>query len=308
MACADRKRAAAGAPVRLGAIKPGSAAERCAAWWRSLSAAKADTAARELYAGDHWAVGRELPGAARTSGFAPRLWVASAGYGLVPEEARLAAYSATFAADSPDTVLSPAESPRERSQSWWRELGRRRLLGHDDPRSLADLAVRAAPGATLMVVASPTYVAALERDLEEALAARRNLRLLLITSAPGPKAEQLADFWIPSTANLRMELGGALTSIHARVARRLLEQFDPSTLDAESARGYTRRLADRAPKLPTIDRRRGDDQQVRSFIQSALRRDDRLTHTQLLREYRASGFACEQRRFRDLFNAEAWGR
>lgn len=308
VACADRKRVAAGAPVRLGTIKAGPPAERCAAWWRSLSAAVAETPARELYAGDHWAVGRELPEVARTSGFAPRLWVASAGYGLVPENARLAAYSATFATDSPDTVLSPSESPRESSQAWWRELGKRRLRGHDDPRSLADLAGRAARGATIMVVASPAYVTALEHDLKEAVTAGRGTRLLLITSAPGPQDARLADYWIPTTGNLRMALGGALTSIHARIARRLLEHFDPSTLDAESARRYTQRLAGRTPELPTLDRTRGDDAQVRAFIRSALRRDDDATHTRLLREYRASGHACEQRRFRDLFKEEARGR
>jgi hypothetical protein len=52
-------------------------------------------------------------------------------------------------------------------------------------------------------------------------------------------------------------------------------------------------------------RERADDDQVRAFIRNAIRKQQDLSHTRLLREFRASGRACEQKRFRDLFALEA---
>lgn len=308
VACADRKRSSAGTPARLGDVDARSAADRCAAWWRLLSGTPARTPARDLYVGDHWSIAKRLPDAARRSGYQPHLWVASAGYGLVPDAALLAPYSATFSVDSPDSIATAGQDPRSASQHWWEQLSRRRVGRDDHPRSLTELAERAGSGAIVMVVASPAYVGALEKDLEGVLRSRKRVRLMLLTSSPGPEADALRPFWIPTTAPLRMALGGALTSLHARVARRLLEKIAPADLDAETARQHVSRLASRAPELPTIQRSRSDDDEVRKFIRQALRSSDSNSHTRLLREYRASGRACEQTRFRELFLAERGGR
>src|SRR4051812_46295043 len=49
--------------------------------------------AAELYSGDHWKVALELP---ECSAFPVRLWVCSAGYGLITPSSLLAPYEATF--------------------------------------------------------------------------------------------------------------------------------------------------------------------------------------------------------------------
>ena len=73
VSCTDRKRAAAGAPVRLRDVPSGGARERCSRWWKLVSASRG-VQARDLYAGDHWAVARTLPEVARCAGLAERVF------------------------------------------------------------------------------------------------------------------------------------------------------------------------------------------------------------------------------------------
>lgn len=299
VACTDRKRSGADKAVRLRSVPPGSTGARFDHWWSALASAPSRIPARDLYVGDHWAVARTLPESASRAGYRPTLWVASAGYGLVPETALLAPYSATFNQDSPDAVAAPSDDPRSARQEWWSHLSQRNLNG-EDPRSLTELAERVGSGAVIMLVASPAYVAALEADLVSALCTQRR-RFIVVTSKLGRQSAALHDVWVPATAGLRMSLGGALTSLHARVARRLIENVEPAKLDAHGAREHVARLAARAPALPRFQRDKSDDDDVQTFIRAALLSEPGASHTRLLREYRAAGRACEQSRFRDLF-------
>lgn len=305
VACTDRKRRIAGAPIRLGDVNGRTLKERCRAWWRFLSRAPASVPAHDLYAGDHWSIARSLPDIARSRGFAPSLWVASAGYGLVAEKALLASYSATFALDSPDSVVTDGSKRAEIASNWWQELARHTLSDEEAPRTLRALAKDSPRGATLLVVASPAYLEALERDLVDVVSlGHGHIRLVLVTSAPGPADPSLHPHWVPTAAALRMKLGGALTSLHVRVARRLIQKISPLDFDANHARAHIERLLARSPKVPTHHRHRADDEDVLGYIRKALRANPSASHTGLLREYRASGRACEQSRFRELFKRE----
>src|SRR5581483_11722789 len=106
--------------------------ERAAGWLKLLRRGTAGTVpAAELYLGDHWAVVRELatrPGV--------RVWVCSAGYGLVSVESPLRPYSATFAAGEPDSVCVGAEDVTATRRAWWRALAGWDGPGPAGPRSL----------------------------------------------------------------------------------------------------------------------------------------------------------------------------
>lgn len=261
--------------------------------------------ALELYEGDHWAVARELPEIARAAGFRPSLWVASAGYGLVPTDVKLASYSATFAAASPDTVILPNSDPRAAPAAWWRALSRRRLRGSDAPRQLAELTANSNRRTAFLVVVSTPYLRALGEDLVTAAGTCGDSgRMIVVTSHPGPAAPSLRDAWVPAAAPLRLALGGSLTSLHARVARHLLAGLSPTTFGPRVARETVKRLLARTPDLPQFDRARLDDGKVCDWIRAELKRDQSVSHTQLLRRFRDAGNACEQARFRGLFTIE----
>jgi hypothetical protein len=53
--------------------------------------------------------------------------------------------------------------------------------------------------------------------------------------------------------------------------------------------------------VPTYDRDPQSDDAVRSFIRNARREQPTMGHTALLRRLRAGGRACEQKRFKALF-------
>src|SRR5438132_6811991 len=105
----ERKRRPVPTALRLADVRKRGVGQRVSPWWQRLMVHRGDTLpATDLYAGGHWSVVRRLPEVARTRGLRPTLWVISAGYGLVPANARLHAYSATFAPGHVDSVSGDA--------------------------------------------------------------------------------------------------------------------------------------------------------------------------------------------------------
>jgi hypothetical protein len=300
--CTDRKRLPVPDSLRLGGLHASAGSDRFAAWWRALKRDRSATLpAAELYAGDHWTVIRQLPELGASVGLVVRLWVASAGYGLVPVEAPLRSYAATFTPGHADSVAVAGSTARAETSEWWERLGREAGPDADAPRTIAALA-RAHSEATFLVVAAPRYVAAMEADLAEA---RQQLRshenLVIVSGMPGPTSEALGRNWVPSVASLQAALGGARTSLHARVARRIIAEAGDRAITATTARERFRDLALQAPPLPRYERTTVEDDEVRRFVLDQLRKDSRTTHSRSLREFRSTGHACEQSRFRRIF-------
>jgi hypothetical protein len=303
--CSDRKRAPIPPGLHLRTVPAAAPETRARLWWNCLwEHPHPLRPARELYAGDHWSVILELPILATQAGLQPHLWVASAGYGLIPADAAIRPYSATFARGHVDSVVARAE-PRPMSellQHWWRALARETGPASGKPRHIHQLA-ESTPQAHFLVVASPSYVAALEEDLALAARALRRPEHLLIISSPAPLFKGvLSPHHVPSNAHLQERLGGARQSLHARVARDILQRVPQtgSLLDAPHAREYYERLIHRSAPPVRHERTPMTDDEVRQFIVRALRTEKRSCSA-TLRLLRDSGLACEQKRFGRLF-------
>jgi hypothetical protein len=192
------------------------------------------------------------------------------------------------------------------NRAWWSALSGFSST-HGVPRSLAELA-QDDPGAWILVIASPDYVSAISNDL---LAARKHLkraaRLLVITSVTSSELGELATNIIPSDARLQAAVGGALLSLHARVARKILQEAHRWDLEAEVVKARYERLLARSSAPARADRNKLTDAEVRRFIRTQRAIQRHLTHTRLLRQLREDGNACEQSRFRALFFAETRG-
>lgn len=300
--CADRKRSGHGPDVRLRAFTERDPDVRLARWWRALSNGGPRLPAAELYVGPYWATVRDLPGTRANQKFAITAWVASAGYGLVSALAPLRPYSATFRVNAPDSVVRPADLRRGfDSKCWWNALTRLRAPGASAPRSLTSLA-KETPRARLLIIGSSAYLAAMEDDLIGALAhLQKPDRMVIVCGAPGPSQALLKQCWIPSGARLLSRVGGSLPALHARVAKRILDESPRYGLDAPRLRARWVAIAKRSPEAMKVQRDVSTDQQVKDFIRAALQKTPALKHTRLLRDFRASGRACEQSRFRNLF-------
>jgi hypothetical protein len=304
--CTDRKRAPAPPELRLREIRAPDIRTRARRWWDHLRTHSHSTIqAQDLYAGDHWRVVLELPALADRAHLRPHLWVASAGYGLVPANAAVRPYSATFSRGHADSVVlgSTDQGTAAAHRQWWQALSEESAPASSEPRSISCL-VEKTPHARILVVASPAYVAAIEDDLRQAAGILRHPEQLIIVSTPSPLATgALAPHWVPSSAHLQDQMGGARLSLHARVARDILQraQTEAAFLDAPRVRGYYEQLIQRSAPPRRYERTPMTDDEVRQFIERALHAEA-LSCSATLRRLRDSGRACEQQRFKRLFH------
>lgn len=303
--CTERKRATIPASLHLRSVEAGVASARVASWWDRLinHPDPLRHSASDLYGGEHWAVVRDALNLLRVVRPAASLWVASAGYGLIPASASLHPYSATFAQGVPDSVsgpLSPGQSRADLLQSWWTALCGLPGPQTGVPRSLQALA-DSAPNAPLIIVGSPDYIRAMRLDLLAARAALKTPELLTVISNQDLRSDEaLAPHLIPVDERCRTLLGGTMQGLNARVARSLLEWGRSGPLTAPRLRERYDSMVSDAEKPPKFNRDRMDDKDVLSFLRDALTKDPRAGWTLLLRTLRGNGRACEQGRFREL--------
>jgi hypothetical protein len=288
--------------VRLRGIE-GPMHERSDSWWNALDSAELPTmAARDLYAGEHWSTSLKLPELAKARGFKPRLWVCSAGYGLISGDTAIKPYSATFS-PGPDSVHRPgadAIGPSEANESWWTLLANRQLETAQ-PRTLSELH-SVHPDSKLLVVASERYTRALRGDISAGCLDDPE-RVLLI-SAGYPPNDKLAPLLLPADARFQQKVGGVRQALNARLAKWVLEDADPAE-GFGAIRARFQRELERAPALQSYDRTPMGDDEVSTFIEDEINKlrssNQKACHSPLLRRLRDQGNACEQSRFRRLF-------
>ena len=304
--CTDRKRGRIAPERRLRSVRTRDAGLRLACWVdRVANPSSGALPVLDLYLGDHWAVARSLLEVARSQELDAELWVASAGHGLVPARAKLDPYSATFANGEADSVHRRTDPgvPASARRSWWTGLCSAQSLRHNaHPSSIAALA-RSEPHAAFLVIASPDYLSAMAGDVAAALdlvADRR--RFVVVSSQNHGLPDALAECVLVTDVRLRSIVGGAAVGLNARTARWALVEASRSGFDVPTLRARLQALLRKAPALSVPQRVPVSDARVRSFIAAELSRDPDVSHTPTLRRFRSSGFACEQSRFRSLFN------
>jgi len=253
--------------------------------------------AEDLYMGEHWSVVRDIVSAAGTRGWDIRLWICSAGYGLIRPSARIHSYQVTFASGTRDSVTTWKANA---AQKWWKGVCTCSIPGEKgQPRSLTALA-RKFPRTPMVVALSADYLNAVEKDLLTVRTQAYFQRHLAIISC-GTRAEP--SHWkenlLPCDGGVSASLGGTLTSLNARVARFLFESPAPAdpTVDHWTGlvRSLERRTVERPPRVPQ------SDAAVLGFIRDGLRRVPSASRSKLLERFRASGKACEQKRFGELY-------
>ena len=303
--CTQRKKLDAVGDLRLGAIPALDIGQRAKAWRKNLERTAAPTvAASDLYAGDSWSVALKLVEAGRSRGLSPSVWVCSAGYGLVPLDAQLPGYAATFSPGHDDSVSSESNTAvrAQHCQEWWGAMTQWRGPQPGAPRSLSALAAQA-PRTPMLFAGSEAYLGALQADLSEAAVKLRN-RLVVISAGASPTGS-IAEHQVPCDARFQGALGGARQSINVRILRSLLEQAPEGDIDLPSAAKILGKMSEGLAPLQKFDRAPMNDDEVRRFVRRALGSNAKSKHSPLLRQLREAGYRCEQGRFRDLFQQEA---
>ncbi|MDA1229488.1 MAG: hypothetical protein O2856_01815 [Planctomycetota bacterium] len=301
--CTKRKSVAVPQRLQFRSLRRADVQTKAELWLERLRAARTDSVVvRDLYSGDHWSVARSLEGLLMSGSSPVRLWVVSAGYGLLQMDDVVKPYSATFSRNHPDSISLriTSDEPESILRNWWNALADDRSVRRSGPQTLAGIAAEF-PNSPLIVIASENYLSAIDQDLMQARGELSNSDLLSIFSAGCSSANGLAPHLVPCDARLQPLVGGALRSLNIRTARKALSESTRSLPTLPVLRRKFRRLLSQQPELVRIERTVMSDDDVRQFLLSELSADNTLRHTPLLRKLRDQGFACEQRRFATLF-------
>jgi hypothetical protein len=290
--CTERKTAPVLAGLRLGSVQASGLDRRAETWIDRLTGTNETVAikARSLYAGEHWQIALRLPDL--NSNFTGHLWACSAGYGLIPDDAPLHPYAATFSSGHADSVRASGVTP----SAWWNALAAWDGPSPGRPRTIYDL-VRSDPGAHFLFVLSASYLAACSGDVAAASQIVADPDRLVVISAGTRNAGPLEGLLVPADARLQACLGGTRQTINSRVATELLSKGITSR--AEATR-YLTDLLEAQPPIRRYDRKKLTDEQTLALIGEALARVPGVSASKLLREFRDAGYACEQGRFAEL--------
>jgi hypothetical protein len=289
--CSDRKRGLASESCLLRNHLSDDPSGRLRTWIAALGDSPT-TIASDLYLGEQWTVVRYLQRARPEVD----LWVASAGYGLIPHHAWVRPYGATFAGGHPDSVDRSQWSEDLAGKAWWEGLREWEGPAAGNSRSLAGLADQSDG---MIVALSPPYLRAVQTDLLHALKVLGS-RLLVVSAGTRPDQTPLP--LLPVTGQLRTVVGGSMQSVSARAVGLILERIDVDRLDRPLAARMLGELLQAAPALPRYERTPLTDKEVLDFIQIELKADSSASCSLLHRSLRRGGRACEQRRFRRLYD------
>lgn len=280
--CTDRKSMPTSPEHRLRTLRSCTTAERFERWRLQLATSAHRKSLRRLYQGEAWSQVPALEAAAVKAGFEPAVYVASAGIGLRHIDEPWPAYAATFSSGNADSVPGDGIAHRD----WWDAL-------NSDSPYVETLSSSQDP---VLMVLSPRYT----NVLGPAIHRLADVSDLLVV---GGSEAVPAQHRLPADGALRASLGGSMNSINIRMAVEWLRRLEKAELNSTVSGASWAEWANRVRKPTTYSRAVLGDDEVRSFIEQVRRSEPLATKTRTLRQLRNSGYACEQRRFSELFES-----
>lgn len=297
--CTNRKTTLPSAALQVRTLTSASVEERAGEWTSRVANDKGPrTPVRDLYCGEQWQHAMHIAIRAAGRGWAPDMYVASAGLGLLGIEETIPSYAATFAPYEADSIAKSAAE----LQTWWKALGDARRNAKLLPADVTDL-VQRRPDSDYLVVMSGAYLDGLEADLCGAVQSLADPASMVIVSSGGQVKSLIAKHVVSPPAKVQAILGGARQALNVRAGGWLLGELGPDRFDVGSAAAALKGLADSAPDLMKFNRKELGDAEIAAFIRAWADADGPASASRLLRVLRDRGFACEQKRFGRLFQA-----
>ena len=326
--CAHRKRVPPSA--ELGSISLTGIKKRAGAWWEKLNKLSNNLndanlfrenndkiKAKDLYVGSYWSKIRQLPDKARLSGFESDLWIVSAGYGLISSSDDIFSYSATFTPGDKNSVTNGESNSIKRAEilnHWWELISNYSLPESSNPRKLTRL-IQENSGDYFLVILSGDYLSAVENDLVEGIQSLSSPENLVIVTSKSFSNETLQKNTVTVDARLQcngdcaekceehLVARGIRGSISASLAGKIIERAKEHNFNAVSFKQFVQNRIEKSPSLVNYNRTRLDDTTVCKFISEELDILPTASCTFLLRKLRNSGWACEQKRFREHYRS-----
>jgi hypothetical protein len=219
-----------------------------------------------------------------------RLIIISAGLGLVAGETAVPAYSLTTISGDPDDIRLKTASGRP---DWWEAIQRASPFATPDPRDSDGMILAAVSSAYLDMIGTE-WSQWSDADLA---------RLRLFSkSPPRDAARRLRSAWMPYDDRLDAIVGlaGTQGDFAQRAMRHFATEIRSGSQEADAA-AVLHALAPLPRRARPANRRR-DDAEIKGVIREEWTRA-RGQSAAMLRHLRDTlGLACEQGRFRTLFN------
>lgn len=326
--CTSRKRIP---PTKeLGLISPRVNLEKRAAdWWKNLNTYSSEDSdndakfqknygkikASDLYIGSYWSSIRQLSSKASVSNFVTDLWIISAGYGLISSSDDIYSYSATFTPGDKNSVMNGAGDVKKRAETlrkWWGLISDFQLPQNSNPRKLSQL-FRENSEDYFLIVASANYLTAVETDLLEGVKSLSSPENLVIITSKSFSNENLQKNIVAADARLQcsgdcaencqkhLVPRGIRGAISAALAIKVIERVKENGFNAPNIKEFIQDGIEKSPPLINPERTRVDDAQIRKFISQELDKFPSASCTSLLLKLRSDGLACEQKRFREIY-------
>ena len=242
-----------------------SAIEEC----NEVSENKID--ATNLYSGAHWKVAKGLTSKLNSNNWGPKLWILSAGYGLLSEHSKLVSYNASFSTGKEDSIFpknfkrNHAQASREYRLNWWEKLQNISVGKESDSKSLSELGSKDHKSKFLIACSMP-YLQAISLDIKSI----KNFeeRVFLITQPIGDN--QLEACRVGSTIDrpysdlktytygqfgTNSHLGaftGSMMSLNVQIADHLLSFSDRHNFSRKELNTEFEELIGKCPKRPKI--------------------------------------------------------
>jgi len=291
--CTRRKKTDAVREATAVSLPVGTQSKVGAAWLKRLESLGETAAAEDIYAGRGFAIAREAAEA-----LAGRLFIASAGLGLVPSSRKIPAYGLTVSPSDPDSVANRISGQLD-SADWFEAM----LKG---PYSDTWSKVANAGSGRILLALTNSYAAMIGPSLAALPAAtRERLRFF------GPS---LGEFLPPSLkANVcphDSRIDTIMPGTKSDLPQRCLLHFAqvvggrPGNCESDFAKITASLKGVRRPARPV--RPRQTDQQILKLINAHVKAGSGMVKT--LRAIRHDhGVACEQGRFTRLYRLVAEG-
>lgn len=292
-ACGKRKSLAPSQQLCAGALPLGDTASVARRWVSQLGNETVKLPARDLYQGRGF---REAECAAASLG--NKMYVISAGLGLVPVEMEIPSYALSVA-NGADNILSKLLPAGEvLPSSWWRELT-------NTAGSLTFREMFQASSGPVLIASGSAYLAMIGHDLAE-LDSRLFSRIRLFTASLGPDIrEALQPMVMPYDRRLEAlpNRSGTMSDFAQRALRHFAETILPEAPEADS-KTHAQAVRAGLAGVQAPARKRGtsmtDDELVALIITHWKKTSGKSAA--MLRALRDSfGVACEQKRFKKLF-------
>lgn len=284
--CTKRKRVAAAEELQAHRLPAGTTTQVASDWAARLVASSPALQAKDLYAGRGMVEARRAAQAMNG-----RLAIISAGIGLVDGDTLVPGYSLTTIGGDPDDIRRKTGAGRA---DWWPAIQAASPFAQSDrgPRGL----ILAAVSAAYLEMVATDWSAWPTADLD---------RLRLFSKvAPGPAAEALRAAWMPYDDRLdgvSQGLAGTQGDFAQRAMRHFATEIRSTGTQAGDRQAVAAALAGIARRQVPV-RKRLQDAALKDIIRADWDAAQGQSSTMLRRLRDTLGLACEQGRFRMLFN------